>query len=108
MTLTGTTPPTAQEGQQGFPGADSFNLAEAIADAGSWLQQSFDLNRDLRLCETSKSAPTSSAGTRRSAIGVDDGEHGGAGPPSKWQSSVSLFGLVLFGQGKSPVMHLRF
>ncbi|KAF7617685.1 hypothetical protein F9C07_1372792 [Aspergillus flavus] len=71
MTLTGTTPPTAQEGQRGFPGADSFNLAEAIADAGSWLQQSFDLNRDLRLCETSKSAATSSAGTRRSAIGVD-------------------------------------
>ncbi|KAE8133531.1 hypothetical protein BDV38DRAFT_257896 [Aspergillus pseudotamarii] len=71
MTLTGTTPPTAQGGQQDIPGADSFNLAQAIADAGSWLQQSFDLNRDLRLCETSKSGPTSSAGTRRSAMGVD-------------------------------------
>ncbi|OGM51027.1 hypothetical protein ABOM_000255 [Aspergillus bombycis] len=71
MTLTGTTPPTAQVGQQGFPGSDSFNLAQAIADAGSWLQQSFDLNKDLRLCETSNSGPTSSAGTRRSTMGVD-------------------------------------
>ncbi|KNG88898.1 hypothetical protein ANOM_002589 [Aspergillus nomiae NRRL 13137] len=71
MTLTGTTPPTAQEGQQGFPGADSFNLTQAIADAGSWLQQSFDLNRDLKLCETSKSGPASSTGTRQSAMGAD-------------------------------------
>ncbi|KAL2830540.1 hypothetical protein BDW59DRAFT_141081 [Aspergillus cavernicola] len=45
-TLTGTTPPTAQEGQ----GADSFNLSQAIAEAGSWLQQSFDINKDITQC----------------------------------------------------------
>ncbi|KAL4949996.1 hypothetical protein BDW69DRAFT_173132 [Aspergillus filifer] len=43
LTLTGTTPSTAQEGQ----GADSFNLSQAIAEAGSWLQQSFDINKDI-------------------------------------------------------------
>ncbi|KAL4779028.1 hypothetical protein BJX76DRAFT_341915 [Aspergillus varians] len=43
MTLTGTTPPTAQEGQD----AESFNLSQAIAEAGSWLQQSFEINQDI-------------------------------------------------------------
>ncbi|KAE8357012.1 hypothetical protein BDV28DRAFT_1440 [Aspergillus coremiiformis] len=71
MTLTGTTPPTAQERQQGIPGADSFNLTEAIADAGSWLQQSFDLNIDLQQRRISKSNPPSSACTQRSAVSVD-------------------------------------
>ncbi|KAF7589898.1 hypothetical protein BBP40_003560 [Aspergillus hancockii] len=71
MTLTGTTPPTAQEGRQGLPDPNSFNLSQAIADAGSWLQQSFDLNKDLRQCGISKPDPSSSAGTRRSAVGVD-------------------------------------
>ncbi|KAL2819766.1 hypothetical protein BJX63DRAFT_381649 [Aspergillus granulosus] len=50
MTLTGTTPPTAQEGQ----GAESFNLSQAIAEAGSWLQQSFEINRDISHCKTTK------------------------------------------------------
>jgi hypothetical protein len=50
MTLTGTTPPTAQEGQ----GAESFNLSQAIAEAGSWLQQSFDINKDITLCKSTK------------------------------------------------------
>ncbi|KAL2870678.1 uncharacterized protein BJX67DRAFT_344363 [Aspergillus lucknowensis] len=48
MALTGTTPPTAQEGQ----GAESFNLSQAIAEAGSWLQQSFEINRDITQCKT--------------------------------------------------------
>ncbi|KAL5343535.1 hypothetical protein BJX70DRAFT_352740 [Aspergillus crustosus] len=43
MVLTSTTPPTAQEGQA----PDSFNLSQAIAEAGSWLQQSFDINKDI-------------------------------------------------------------
>ncbi|KAI9373018.1 hypothetical protein BJX61DRAFT_408851 [Aspergillus egyptiacus] len=51
LTLTGTTPPTAQEGQ----GADSFNLSQAIAEAGSWLQQSFEINRDITQCKTTTS-----------------------------------------------------
>lgn len=39
--LSGSTPTTAQDGQGGLPTANSFNLSQAIADAGSWLQQSF-------------------------------------------------------------------
>ncbi|KAL2847721.1 hypothetical protein BJX68DRAFT_239649 [Aspergillus pseudodeflectus] len=54
MTLTGTTPPTAQEGQ----GADSFNLSQAIAEAGSWLQQSFEINKDIAHCKTAKPPQT--------------------------------------------------
>ncbi|KAL4961731.1 uncharacterized protein BDV14DRAFT_179850 [Aspergillus stella-maris] len=50
LTLTGTTPPTAQEGQ----GADSFNLSQAIAEAGSWLQQSFDINKDITHCQSAQ------------------------------------------------------
>ncbi|PLB41417.1 uncharacterized protein BDW47DRAFT_100111 [Aspergillus candidus] len=62
MTLSGTTPPTAQDGQGA---ADSFNLSQAIAEAGSWLQHSFDLNRDIMAMRHSK--PGSSAKTARSA-----------------------------------------
>ncbi|PLN83946.1 hypothetical protein BDW42DRAFT_163902 [Aspergillus taichungensis] len=62
MTLSGTTPPTAQDGQGA---ADSFNLSQAIAEAGSWLQHSFDLNRDIMAMKHSKSG--SSAKTARSA-----------------------------------------
>ena len=62
MTLSGTTPPTAQDGQAA---ADSFNLSQAIAEAGSWLQNSFDLNRDIVAMRHSK--PGSSAQTTRSA-----------------------------------------
>lgn len=36
--LSGSTPTTAQDGQ----GAESFDCSQAIADAGSWLQQSLD------------------------------------------------------------------
>ncbi|KKK12875.1 hypothetical protein ARAM_004497 [Aspergillus rambellii] len=42
---TGTTPQTAQDGQ----GAESFNLSQAIAEAGSWLQQSFEITKDIHL-----------------------------------------------------------
>jgi hypothetical protein len=54
MTLTGTTPPTAQDGQGVIAGADSFSLSQAIADAGSWLQQSFEFNRDLQQCSSAR------------------------------------------------------
>ncbi|KAL4819675.1 hypothetical protein BDW67DRAFT_155114 [Aspergillus spinulosporus] len=46
MTLTGTTPPTAQEARN----AESFDLSQAIAEAGSWLQQSFEINKDITHC----------------------------------------------------------
>ncbi|KAL4898133.1 hypothetical protein BDV59DRAFT_166259 [Aspergillus ambiguus] len=67
MTLTGTTPPTAQDAQ--YPGADSFNLTQAIAEAGSWLQQSFDFTKDLQKCK--KSQGPSSQNSKKSAFGVD-------------------------------------
>lgn len=70
MTLTGTTPPTAQDGQGGYPGADSFNLTQAIAEAGNWLQQSFDFTKDLQQ-RKDKSQPPASQDTRRSAFGLD-------------------------------------
>ena len=39
--LSGSTPPTIQDGQGGLVERGSFDLSQAIADAGSWLQQSF-------------------------------------------------------------------
>lgn len=68
FTLTGSTPPTGQDGQGPEPAA-SFNLSQAIAEAGSWLRQSFDLNMEMKECN--KSGPPSSADTRRSAMNLD-------------------------------------
>lgn len=68
LTLSGTTPPTAQEGQGGLAG-ESFNLSQAIADAGSWLQESFDWNRDLRRSGNNPGA--SSEDAQRSALNLD-------------------------------------
>jgi hypothetical protein len=48
ITLSGSTPPTLQDGQGAQQGAETFNLSQAIADAGSWLQQSFDFMKDTR------------------------------------------------------------
>lgn len=45
--LSGSTPTTAQDGQGAPQGAESFDLSQAIADAGSWLQQSFDFMKDI-------------------------------------------------------------
>ncbi|KAJ5770196.1 uncharacterized protein N7511_002247 [Penicillium nucicola] len=46
MTLSRSTPPTIQDGQGAQDAADAFNLSQAIADAGSWLQHSFDFMKD--------------------------------------------------------------
>lgn len=48
LTLSEGTPATVQDGQGGLQGAESFNLSQAIAEAGSWLQQSFDFWREIR------------------------------------------------------------
>lgn len=48
FTLSGSIPTMAQDGQGGLQGADSFNLSQAIADAGSWLQQSFEFWKEIR------------------------------------------------------------
>lgn len=69
MTLTGTTPPTAQDGQGVIAGADSFSLSQAIADAGSWLQQSFEINRDLQQCSSAR--PPLRAETSCSTLSVN-------------------------------------
>ncbi|GKZ53923.1 hypothetical protein AnigIFM60653_005311 [Aspergillus niger] len=71
MTLSHSHPTTVQDGQGVAPGPDSFNLSQAIADAGSWLQQSFDINHEIQQCRSSaKSRPSSSAGISRSASGT--------------------------------------
>ncbi|KAJ5371328.1 uncharacterized protein N7496_007420 [Penicillium cataractarum] len=45
--LSGSTPTTAQDGQGAPQGIESFDLSQAIADAGSWLQQSFDFMKEV-------------------------------------------------------------
>ncbi|KAJ5159541.1 uncharacterized protein N7482_006545 [Penicillium canariense] len=45
--LSGSTPTTAQDGQGAHQGPESFDLSQAIADAGSWLQQSFDFMKEI-------------------------------------------------------------
>lgn len=71
MTLTGTTPPTAQDAQEEFPAAESFNLSQAIAEAGSWLQQSFEINREISQCRTGKSRPSPSSERQQTGRDVD-------------------------------------
>ncbi|OQD90485.1 hypothetical protein PENANT_c001G08808 [Penicillium antarcticum] len=57
MIRSGSTPPTIQDGQGAQQGAETFNLSQAIADAGSWLQQSFDFMKDTgRPSQSLKSA----------------------------------------------------
>lgn len=68
FTLTGETPATAQNGQGGLNALDSFDLSQAIADAGSWLRQSFDLTKDLQHC--SEKAAARSTDMHRSALGL--------------------------------------
>ncbi|KAJ5714719.1 uncharacterized protein N7483_011900 [Penicillium malachiteum] len=46
LALSGSTPTASQDGQAGV-WADSFNLNQALADAGTWLQQSFDFMKDV-------------------------------------------------------------
>ncbi|PLB47546.1 hypothetical protein P170DRAFT_409696 [Aspergillus steynii IBT 23096] len=65
MTLTGTTPPTAQEDAQ------DFNLSQAIAEAGSWLQQSFEINKEISQCRTGRPGPSPSSD--RQTTGLDVG-----------------------------------
>ncbi|OQE27267.1 hypothetical protein PENSTE_c004G07715 [Penicillium steckii] len=61
VAISGSTPNTAQDGQGGLQREDSFNLSQAIADAGSWLRQSFDFMNEITHPSQSTKA-TSSAG----------------------------------------------
>ncbi|PYH96586.1 hypothetical protein BO71DRAFT_348650, partial [Aspergillus ellipticus CBS 707.79] len=67
MTLSDPNPPTVQDGQGAAPGADSFNESQAIAEIGSWLQQSFEVNSEIQQCRNTKPGPSSSAGIGRSS-----------------------------------------
>ncbi|KAJ5515907.1 hypothetical protein N7527_007467 [Penicillium freii] len=61
LTLSEYMPTTGQDGQGVHQGMESFNLSQAIADAGSWLQQSFDFMKDSRPSQNLKAIPTSDA-----------------------------------------------
>jgi hypothetical protein len=59
LTLSGTTPATNQQDGQGhFFSQDAFDVSQVIKDAGSWLQRSFDINKDLNEV-TKQSSPSS-------------------------------------------------
>lgn len=70
FTLSGSTPTTAHDGQGGFQRAESFNLSQAIADAGSWLQQSFDFMNEIKRPDQNTKG-TSSAEAHPSAMDLD-------------------------------------
>ena len=62
LTLSESMPTTDQDGQGVRQGMESFNLSQAIADAGSWLQQSFDFMKDSgRPSQNPKAIPISDA-----------------------------------------------
>ncbi|KAJ5611198.1 hypothetical protein N7510_007917 [Penicillium lagena] len=70
FTLSGSTPATAQDGQGAHP--ESFNLGQAIAEAGSWLQQSFDFMRDSSRQQPSQAGKAPSSGDAHpSALDLD-------------------------------------
>ena len=69
LTLSGSPPPTGQDGQ-GNIGGESFNLSQAIADAGSWLKESFDINHDLRHLGNNSGSP-STGNAPRSILSLD-------------------------------------
>ncbi|PYH49698.1 uncharacterized protein BP01DRAFT_309611 [Aspergillus saccharolyticus JOP 1030-1] len=70
-TLSGTMPTTGEDGQGGVMGAESFNLNEAIAEAGSWLKESFDIGQEIKRCASSKFTRSSSRDAGRSAVSLD-------------------------------------
>lgn len=71
LTLSGSMPTTEQQDGQGLLGAmDSFNINQVIQEAGSWLQQSWEVERELRRC-SGNSAQSSSTQTQRAAVSVD-------------------------------------
>ncbi|CAL5873170.1 uncharacterized protein PFLUO_LOCUS7439 [Penicillium psychrofluorescens] len=69
FTLSGSTPATAQDGQGVHP--ESFNLSQAIAEAGSWLQQSFDLMREPSRQPSQAGKAPSSGDAHSSALDLD-------------------------------------
>ena len=60
LTLTGSTPPTAQRANREMSSTSS-NLNEVIVDAGSWLQDGWDLNKGSRSFDTTVASTSSAA-----------------------------------------------
>jgi hypothetical protein len=58
LTLGESMPTTGEDGQGAHQGMESFDLSQAIADAGSWLQQSFVLEDSGRAIENLRTIPT--------------------------------------------------
>ncbi|RAL12962.1 uncharacterized protein BO97DRAFT_367841 [Aspergillus homomorphus CBS 101889] len=73
MTFSGTMPTTGEDGQGGVMGAESFNLNEAIAEAGSWLQESFDIGQIKRYAHprSKGSSPSGGGGIGPSVVSLD-------------------------------------
>ncbi|KAJ5811411.1 hypothetical protein N7474_007712 [Penicillium riverlandense] len=69
FTLSESTPATAQDGQGVHP--ESFNLSQAIAEAGSWLQQSFDFMRESSRQPSQAGKAPSSGDAHPSALDLD-------------------------------------
>jgi hypothetical protein len=65
LTLSVTTPATdQQDGQELMTGTDTFDLSQVIQDAGSWLQQSFDVAKDVKK-SSQRDSPSSGQPLRR-------------------------------------------
>lgn len=66
LTLSVTTPATEQQdGQEIMAGTDTFDLSQVIQDAGSWLQQSFEVGKDLKRSSQRSSPQSSGQALRR-------------------------------------------
>ncbi|KAJ5952852.1 uncharacterized protein N7479_011265 [Penicillium vulpinum] len=72
LNLSESAPTTGQDGQGVHQGMETFNLSQAIADAGSWLQQSFDFMKDTgQSSQNLKVIPTSGVQCASSPLNMD-------------------------------------
>lgn len=71
LALTRSTPSaTQQDGQGVAAGIDTFDLRQVIEETGSWLQQSWNVDRELKRC-SGKSGSSPSSQTHRLAVSLD-------------------------------------
>ncbi|KAL2011047.1 hypothetical protein VTN00DRAFT_3765 [Thermoascus crustaceus] len=70
LALTTSTPSTAQQDGQGIAGGIDFDLRQVIEETGSWLQQSWNVERELKRC-SGKPGSSPSSQTHRLAVSLD-------------------------------------
>lgn len=70
LALTTSTPSTAQQDGQGVAGGIDFDLRQVIEETGSWLQQSWNVERELKRC-SGKTGSSPSSQTHRLAVSLD-------------------------------------